>query len=406
MVAGKYRNNQDGPFLGLGGENEAMKRSLIFPFGSLISFIIIMLVVIAVINQIIGDEPIEELEVQEKFELTIWTDASETKMRRIMEAVESVYYDTVFIIDPDVDIQEKLAARDEWPDIVYVSDMDVLENLGENRNIEDQFLVISENAVPAALYYNKDLFDLFGVPYPNDVVTWEDLVPYIEKLTRFEYDKQFLGFAANPRMLYLYSSPPLPPPNWERDSEEVQVIEEEWKDWALAIKALFDAGYNGFTTTSINQSQELFIRERSLAMWAGDNIMHPLVNQEDDNWEWDLLPFPDGLAETENIQAANVPVYLIPRNGPNETEALLILSQLLQSGMKQAASLLEAAEQLEGKNIEALFENDFIKRSDLDYTWQVNRLMNAFVKIVTGESNVNSAVRTALEREEKTRQPQ
>lgn len=35
---------------------------------------------------------------------------------------------------------------------------------------------------PAALYYNKDIFDKFGVPYPKDGMSWDELGDLVKKL--------------------------------------------------------------------------------------------------------------------------------------------------------------------------------------------------------------------------------
>ncbi|MCZ8513731.1 ABC transporter substrate-binding protein [Paenibacillus filicis] len=52
------------------------------------------------------------------------------------------------------------------------------------------------------LYYNKDLFDKFGVPYPKDGMTWTEANKLGEKLTRFE-DKQYVGVSSSPTHMLL-----------------------------------------------------------------------------------------------------------------------------------------------------------------------------------------------------------
>jgi multiple sugar transport system substrate-binding protein len=45
------------------------------------------------------------------------------------------------------------------------------------------------------VYYNIDLFDKFGVPYPKDGTTWENLLDTARKLTREESGVTYRGFA-------------------------------------------------------------------------------------------------------------------------------------------------------------------------------------------------------------------
>ncbi|MCC2685863.1 MAG: family 1 extracellular solute-binding protein [Paenibacillaceae bacterium] len=46
---------------------------------------------------------------------------------------------------------------------------------------------------PFVLYYNKDIFDKFGVPYPKVGSTWDDLIELSRKLTRTEDGIQYKG---------------------------------------------------------------------------------------------------------------------------------------------------------------------------------------------------------------------
>ncbi|MEF3301967.1 extracellular solute-binding protein [Paenibacillus sp. GYB003] len=47
----------------------------------------------------------------------------------------------------------------------------------------------------SGLYYNKDLFDKFAVPYPKDGITWDEVYDLAVKLTRKDGDTQYYGFA-------------------------------------------------------------------------------------------------------------------------------------------------------------------------------------------------------------------
>ncbi|TNJ63851.1 extracellular solute-binding protein [Paenibacillus hemerocallicola] len=47
----------------------------------------------------------------------------------------------------------------------------------------------------SGLYYNKDLFDKFAIPYPKEGITWDELYELAVKLTRKDGDVQYYGFA-------------------------------------------------------------------------------------------------------------------------------------------------------------------------------------------------------------------
>ncbi|MDF2723199.1 MAG: extracellular solute-binding protein family 1, partial [Paenibacillus sp.] len=44
-------------------------------------------------------------------------------------------------------------------------------------------------------YYNKDLFEKFGVAFPSGNLTWDDFYKLAERMTRYESGVQYTGFA-------------------------------------------------------------------------------------------------------------------------------------------------------------------------------------------------------------------
>ncbi|MBD2865489.1 ABC transporter substrate-binding protein [Paenibacillus oceani] len=119
----------------------------------------------------------------------------------------------------------KLAASGEFPDIYYVAnvrystfkDLDIpydMSPMVKNKanpidlnsfskpNI-DWVVELGANGevygVPfdlnhLALFYNKDIFDKRGVPYPKDGMTWEDMIDLSRKLTFVDGGVQYRGF--------------------------------------------------------------------------------------------------------------------------------------------------------------------------------------------------------------------
>jgi len=54
---------------------------------------------------------------------------------------------------------------------------------------------VEDNAV--ALHYNKEIFDKFGVPYPKDGMTWDEIVDLAKKVTGERDGVKYRGFALN-----------------------------------------------------------------------------------------------------------------------------------------------------------------------------------------------------------------
>jgi multiple sugar transport system substrate-binding protein len=66
--------------------------------------------------------------------------------------------------------------------------IDVLKGMGNGKIYG---LPFGENY--GMTMYNKDLFNKFGVPYPKDVITWDEYLDLVRKLTRMEDKVQYIG---------------------------------------------------------------------------------------------------------------------------------------------------------------------------------------------------------------------
>jgi multiple sugar transport system substrate-binding protein len=76
-------------------------------------------------------------------------------------------------------------------------------------------------------YYNKDIFDKFGVSYPKDGMTWEQTVDLAKKVSRLDNDQPFYGLQtpALPRL-----SVSLRIPIVDQKTEKAVLTTTDWKD--------------------------------------------------------------------------------------------------------------------------------------------------------------------------------
>ncbi|WP_028553006.1 ABC transporter substrate-binding protein [Paenibacillus sp. UNC451MF] len=112
------------------------------------------------------------------------------------------------------------------------------------------------------MYYNKDIFDKIGVPYPVDGMTWDETYELAKKLTVNTGEKQYLGFWISPKH-YLRTnqmSLALVDPKTEKAS----VSSDEW------IR-LFDTIFKKFSDITA-------FRERAITAWPSHDAFN--VTQE------------------------------------------------------------------------------------------------------------------------------
>lgn len=169
-----------------------------------------------------------ETKAAEPVTLTLYMPADFPIQHTIVNAVQKKY--------PNITLQtvlrgagkqpEELIAAGTFPDLIYQStpwyaellDLNLLYDLNElvkkhkfDLNKLDPLAMDAIKmwgtkgevyAIPfyrnfGVLYYNKDLFDKFGVAYPKDGMTWDDAAELARKLTRTEGGTEYKGLDAS-----------------------------------------------------------------------------------------------------------------------------------------------------------------------------------------------------------------
>jgi len=77
-----------------------------------------------------------------------------------------------------------------------LSKEDIIPSLLEGFTVDGKLYGIPKDFNSLALFYNKDLFDIAGVPYPNSEDTWKTLKNKLNKVV--EVDEEFIGMALQP----------------------------------------------------------------------------------------------------------------------------------------------------------------------------------------------------------------
>ena len=81
-------------------------------------------------------------------------------------------------------------------DSAVLSEDDIVTSLLEGFTVDGSLYGIPKDFNSLALFYNKDLFDIAGVEYPNSEDTWESLEQKLEKVVAI--DQNFIGMALQP----------------------------------------------------------------------------------------------------------------------------------------------------------------------------------------------------------------
>ncbi|WP_028551713.1 ABC transporter substrate-binding protein [Paenibacillus sp. UNC451MF] len=210
-----------------------------------------------------------------------------------------------------------------------------IRNLDPNGK-ELQGIPFSRNT--GVLFYNKDIFDKFGVPYPKDGMLWSEVLDLSRKLTRMEDGVQYIGF--DPRfpdhMISQYSQP-FVDPKTNKALVDIPLYHK--------ILEVFRANYDQpgvVNGTSYAYADGTFIKEKRLAMqpdWAS-KIMSDLLQAEADGLapNWDMVTNPTFEDKVGKGRHALADMLVITKGSKYKEQAMQVIELLTSSEMQMLIS--------------------------------------------------------------------
>jgi multiple sugar transport system substrate-binding protein len=270
------------------------------------------------------------------------------------------------------------------------------------------------------LYYNKDLFDNFGVPYLNDKMTWEDIMETAKKLTRADGGVQYYGFAAD--IIALLDMNERAPQYVDAKNLKATLNSEYWKqkfDRTVPLFTMLPDISDPALLTSLTKSRDLFLKEKRAAILLGINDAGVRAASEKWDLNWDISPFPVFKNAPKEGPQPSTRYYLIAAGSKHREEAFAAITQLVSDDIQrelvkggftpplQNADYMDllgsGIPELSGKHAKALVPPNYGEMNVKDKYYIAARaeLINAFNDVVSGRKDTNTALREAEERADK-----
>jgi multiple sugar transport system substrate-binding protein len=139
-------------------------------------------------------------------------------------------------------------------------------------------------------YYNKDIFDRFGVPYPKDGMYWEDYYNISRQLTRKVDGVQYIGVDASP---FRWGGNGLLPVDPKTD--KASLTSAGWLDLYKLMRQFYDIpGAERPAAWSAQNWLDAFFKERSLAVLSYRNQLTNFIAAEKSGnpMNWDMVTYP------------------------------------------------------------------------------------------------------------------
>ncbi|CAG7618001.1 hypothetical protein PAESOLCIP111_02072 [Paenibacillus solanacearum] len=272
------------------------------------------------------------------------------------------------------------------------------------------------NTTSAALFYNKSLFDKFGVPYPKEGMTWDETYELAKQLTRSDGGQSYKGLTMSVQHLMLLNQ--LSAPHIDDKSYKAMFTSDNFKQAFDNLARFYKISGNGLVGNKYSQASQLdpFYKEQNVAMYAS---LSTTANTLKDTMNWDMVQLPV-FKDKPGVGPQSYPNYFyISKGSKNKDAAFQVLayitsdefqeftvksgnSSILKDGSKMAASFGAGQPYLKGKNIKSYLPAKFAAPTvKTQYQAIADKEMLAALVEVAGGKDVNTALREAAERADK-----
>jgi len=227
------------------------------------------------------------------------------------------------------------------------------------------------------LYYNKDLFDKFGVPYPKDGMTWDEAIELGNRMTRFDGGKQYVGLSSSETHMLMMNQ--LSIPFVDAKTEKATIYSDE--RWKKLFETVFIGpakapGYADYMKAHGNKLpyRNEFLKDRDLAMFAWLSSIIFVFPDDFKSMNWDMVSLPTfkeypgvgsqayptyfGVTATSKQKDAGMQVikYLVSEEMQMKLSRMGVMPVLNNDAVKKAYGENSA---FKGKNFGASFYNKF-----------------------------------------------
>ncbi|WP_284645189.1 ABC transporter substrate-binding protein [Paenibacillus silviterrae] len=254
-------------------------------------------------------------------------------------------------------------------------------------------------------YYNKDIFDKFGVEYPKDGMTWDEMIELGKKLTVMENGTQFRG-------LLPVNGPQIPASQLELkffdDQKKPAVNNEGWKQVLETMHNIYRIPGNEEIVFD-NKAIDQFLKERRVAMLFGSNLFSSLKDATDLNW--DVVTYPVHTQAPDKGTEALAIVLGVTSMSQNKDAAFQVITAALSDEVQEELSKNAGITVLQTGKIQSMFGQNlpYLKEKNASAAFKIKRvkgyqnygaagiMITALQEIVKGK-DTNTALREAEEK--------
>lgn len=346
---------------------------------------------------------------------------------------------TLEFVELSLDDVEEEIVKDNIPDIFYLSGADQMPILEEydlaydlSELIEKSDLdlnTISEanidvvrkwsdgglNFLPyvrrwEALYYNKDVFDRFGIGYPEDGMTWTEVADLARKVNGEIGGSEYRGIdiSSSGGMLQQLEVNHVDP----QTNESLYATDKRFTKYLKMMEKI--ASIQGVVPENEDEDWGAFISDQNVAMVPLFDIHLWLKDVEKDTgMPWDMVSYPVWEDDPTKGSTANAGGLSISKTSEHKEESYQVLKYLmskewqLMRSKKGYATILNdpevqqafssEVEGLQDKNMQAVFYLDVNSGPEKTSEYEQNGDVLDAMEFIRGDKDINTFLREKSE---------
>ncbi|WP_028551524.1 ABC transporter substrate-binding protein [Paenibacillus sp. UNC451MF] len=333
------------------------------------------------------------------------------------ELVASGEFPDIFTISNDIRPYTNLGLTQDMSTLIKKENIDLSKfdaSLTERSKVDNQMVAFPFYSSPTALYYNKDIFDKFAIPYPKDGMYWEDIINVAKQVTRSDAGFQYKGL--HPQSIFAMKGG-LPIDLLDAKTDTPTINNDQWKQLLTLYANLLSIPGNEPKGGAFADVVNTFVKDKNTAMVIS-NMMPSMQEATKNGLNWDMVQLPS-YKGYDGLKGLGDTMYIgVNKVSKNQDDAMKVLSVLtseeVQTTMAKkygyypvlASKAVKDSfgadmEFLKGKNVQAIFKGQiapYMPSSMYSGHADVRKIFNAKVAdVVAGKKDVNSALREADE---------
>lgn len=269
------------------------------------------------------------------------------------------------------------------------------------------------------LYHNKSIFDKFGVPYPLDGMTWDELNETAKKLTRSEGGVDYYGFMTSANHILRMNQYSIPNIDLKTETPTIN-NNDKWKTLYQSVfispaqNPIYIKKMKESTLSQENTVLDAFLKDQTAAMFSYLATFPFIKTTELSTMNWDLTAMPT-FKDLPGVGSQAYPSYFGITSQAKNVDAAMEVLKFLTSDEHQTSlskkgilpvinkadvkQVLGSESVFKGKNFKGMFHNKFAPISEkAPYDAKiVSTYLKQVVPLQTGATDLNTAFRTAEE---------